>query len=245
MRSFILKPHIIIFILGLMLSSCFEKESAPGQNDQSSKQPILPINHPPITNTPTTDISNLSTAGEILGSRFYIRSFLKEIFYNATSASALELILDKYLGAETEDGTSNQASFINMHLYGGPCDYYSEAGSNKGCNFLPSNLLIPLNAPTTASRESERMKICVEVTNNDTILAAGLNKIGLTTSSLTNSGNIQLVFELFYPGYTLDSNTSNSFLNLISSMQSNSESLTNQWRMIFFTLCRSPDWQSL
>lgn len=236
---------IITSVIFLSLSSCFDKEQVPGQSDSASKQPVLPINHPPINPDTTTNLNNLSNSSQLLGSRFYMRSFLKEIFYNTSSASALEIILDKYLGAETEDGSSNQANFANMILFGGPCDYYSEAGTTKACNNLDANLTIPVNSPSTISREAERVKICVELTNNNTILSAGLSNINLTTSSALNTTNIESAFELFYPGYTLDTDSQTGFTSLVNSMQSNSETTQNQWRMIFFTLCRTPDWQAL
>lgn len=251
--------HSFAFLISAMsvvtLSGCLEglTQQQPVVSDLASNpEPALPVNHPspPVPGEPSGGAEKVGAAfsGDVLGSRFYIRSFLSEIFSapaNPSATYALTAILDKYLGADTEDGVSGAAAFDYMSLFGGPCDYYSEAGSGKACGGSPSNLNLPLNVPSNTSRESIREKVCAEITGNDLLIDAALSKISRTRSSSVTDDGLQAAFDLFYPGVAMDAATLGAFKNLNTAQKNNHESTLNQWRMLYFTLCRTPEWQML
>jgi hypothetical protein len=149
------------------------------------------------------------------------------------------------LGADTEDGVSNLANFENIIFFGGGCDFYSEAGYKKACSNNLANLYLNVNIPSTASREAIHTKICAEITDFDIHVSAGLAKVGLTTASNVTSSGIASLFDLFYPGVTLNSATQTALVNLNDAQKSASETKTNQWRTLLFTLCRTPESQAL
>ncbi|MFZ4404157.1 MAG: hypothetical protein ACOYOK_08660 [Pseudobdellovibrionaceae bacterium] len=237
---------LAIFASTLWLVGCLEKTEAPttssSADSSSSSGTTLPINHPPTTDTASK--TALTPQLDILGSRTYIRSFLNEIFTSANNTE-LNKILDKYLGADTEDGVSTLANFENMIFFGGACHIYSEAGYTKACANNLSNLYLNTNTAATASREAVRMKICAEITDFDIHVSAGLAKVSLTTASDVTPSGIASLFDLFYPGVTLDSATQTALVNLNNAQKSASETKTNQWRTLLFTLCRTPEWQAL
>lgn len=239
---------IFVFLLGCLsfyfLSGCVANDGFMIFDSESP--PPLPINHPDL---PSEVSKTLGQEGiQTVGSRFYIRSFLEVIFSDpnsATNNNKMVDILDAYLGSEFEDGgtTNKKASFDYIHIFGGACDYYSEAGSGKACANNRSNIYLKNNVASTSSREAVRVRMCVDLTNEDVLVTAALAKVGLLTSDIRSGQKIKLVYSLFYPGEEMSAELSSSFLELISQMSQANETSVNQWRMILFTLCRSPDWQ--
>lgn len=242
----LLWPFLILAVF--TLSSCLEEQPLlpEGKIEDSSELPPLPVTHPPTdTSGGGVNPQSQSEDPKLLGSRMYVRSVFEEIFSTPATNPQLQVILDKYLTAADDLGISGSASFEYMSLFGGPCDVYDEAGAGKGCNNSRSNLFNPVFAPSTPGRESVRMKTCTEITQNNTLVDAALAKAGLSSSSEYNDANFKKVFALFYPGIDPLNNVLTSFKDLNTVMNNASETSLNRWRMILFTICRSPDWQVL
>ncbi len=165
-----------------------------------------------------------------LGDRFYVKSFLDAIYGPAGTATTKSLILNA------------------LTKFGGPCDLASESGLT--CTGLDSaDQSAPVLPGTSTPREGQRMKACNVLSFNDTALQYAIRTITgktdlayLTTTPLPSDSDIQLAYEMFYPGRGTIASSTLSKLKTLAQTAQDAKTL-DPWRYVILALCYAPDWQ--
>lgn len=164
-----------------------------------------------------------------LGDRFYVKSFLDAIYGPAGAATTKSLI------------------FNALTKFGGPCDLAGETGLT--CTGVDSaDQSAPVLPGTSTPREGQRMKACNVLSFNDTALQYAVRNITgktdlayLATSPLPSDSEIQLAYEMFYPGRgAIPASTEK--LKSLATAAKDSKTL-DPWRYVILALCYAPDWQ--
>lgn len=164
------------------------------------------------------------------GGRKFVASRLRDIF-GATSNTIVTSLIENDAGN-----------------FGDPCDKYSRdfnGNQNFGdCRDLAESQA-SLVGPATAARESLVVRVCTKITqDNAAVTNAVTLAIGATAiTRAVAAGDIQAMYDLFYPGRLAASTTSAALKGIATEVEQKAYATIDQWRFILLTLCMSPDWQ--
>jgi len=239
-----------IFILStfLVLNGCLEsvKETV------SSSSVPLPEQHPavdaPMTGSAPQKSSNLANGTMMLGSRFFVGSVFKNIFFDPNTMSSGQL---KSLN-DLLDGTIHK----NPDLFGGAPNIYSTRGlkeipgANCGGRCSNEDLLdLPLMQPSTPARSVILSKACQSVLDNTVFFGEALKKIQINITYASNndfdSQKINDVYKLFYLDDLSNETLKTSLLAAAQEAKRKGFSKLDQWRLIYLMICESGYWQIL
>jgi len=201
--------------------------------ESSSK--ALSIDHPDINPPQKTSESKI-----LLMDRLQLESFLTEIFGNS-----IKPIIDANIR-------------YSFEAFGLPCDPYSQNGVNDclntKMNIYPNetNFATAIAYSTYSTdgninsvREGLRMNVCDQIIQNDISLSFALSKLSASLNSAPTVANLRQIVELFFPFADNNEDLVQVLSRNIFTNDFNNLSSPNKWRVIFLTLCYSPDWQVL
>jgi len=163
--------------------------------------------------------------------REYTTTVIKKVF-NIQNGSASETWINTNIYTRTE--------------FGGGCDRQAESDLGSGTIEFPSescgNTLDSVIVSTSnPMRFGLTMKTCEYVTNQ----AANMNEVktkifGSQAWATPTSETIEKAWALFYPADQIAAETSTALKDINKAAKDPAEA----WKLILFTLCSSPGWQS-
>lgn len=175
-----------------------------------------------------TEISDNTSSTDVkmnIGNAHYMSSTMKSIFLNPNSTSGqANTIKDRIAKRIT-----NQILFM-----GGACNRYegncTAAGQNEA----------PYKSVTTPVRKGYIVRACEEITSQDEAVTTALANAGLNVMSPANTSNIKMIYNLFYPGRSVSSESLDNLINQHQAAISLAQTQTDAWRFVLYTLCASP-----
>lgn len=217
------------FFCLVSITSCLDLKKDYSSVELSSLTPAF---------TEVTEISNggnggITPAGDTvalevhvsLGNAHYMTSTMKSIFVNPNSTSAQSnTIKDRITKRIT-----NQILFM-----GGSCNRYEGNCANAG------HSAAPFKAVTNPVRKGYIIRACEEITSQDEAVTTALTNAGLTILSPADVATVRTVYNLFYPGRTVSSESLNNLINLHQAAITLKQTPTDAWRFVLYTLCASP-----
>ena len=189
-----------------------------------------------------------------LGNRFFVTSFLENIF-------GVENISSSPRGNYVHDGAQNVANrkfpltveyiLSKRDLWGGPCDIYDMSENDQGnlefplrdCHRQGGNINPSLVGLPNIIREGFRVKSCEEILNLNAAITHALNKVDLQENAEGSLENITKVYSLFFPTRNTNSALARDSFESMQQVFNAADSSLEGWRHVLLTLCFDPSWQ--
>ncbi len=191
-----------------------------------------------------------------LGDRRFVASVLTGIFGTSVKPTTDSLILSrltKFGGACDEAD-----SFAHLYPVVTRCDDPGINLTSKQVNVDLENIYAPRIPVSTLDREGFRVAACRQILLGDnTALIKGIERVRgnsdlafLDSTPMMTESEIQKAYALFYPGRSVKPRILSALMSVsAAAQQSGLESVGGNgtkfesWRFVFYTLCKSPEWQ--
>ena len=175
--------------------------------------------------------SNQNTSVEqkyVIGTQSFVASKFKAIFVNDNPNSD-----DDKISRHIDKLISNNSNSD----FGGACSRHSPDCKGGSEEIRVNGKMLP---DATAARRAYIIRACRLVLNEDRAVSNALRRGGLNTSSSgMSSTNIELLYDVFFPGLNIDSITRDSLRNIYNQSKSEGLSNTSSWRMVMSVMCES------
>lgn len=160
-----------------------------------------------------------------LGDKFYVASVLNQIF-GPEAAGIVEPLVRN-----------------NVTAFGGPCDQFGRMGvGGNHCAGRSSASQASMIPTSMATREGFRMRACEAITQKDGAIIHAIALVsGAAPDKEPSSTDVAAAYELFFPGITASKSVRKALIEVVAEGGAPLES----WRLLYLTLCLSPDWQIL
>lgn len=185
------------------------------------------------------DDSEKTSAEPVMTDRFYVVNLITDVFGTQalTDGDVLNQIGRDYSG------------------FGAPCsvyqNYYVEKDTGKinadiaeDCDIEdgPSVLGARINSSGTVRRQAVLMKVCANITANDTDIKYALKKFSSEAIPAPTEDNVRKMIKLFYRGKP---DPSASLVDSIRILFTPESPTLAQWKSAVYLTCSSPQWQVL
>jgi hypothetical protein len=198
---------------------------------------------PPEVNESEGNVYRASTDTIRLGGRFFVQSFLREVFGSSI------------------DQVANDNVYTRLSYFGDPCDqkelsqtFYNDAQGNlrgretkincEGADILDSRAtLTPLSS---VLRSGFIAKSCLSAVFEDVSLRFAIeNAVGTGGASRWPTGaDIHAAYKLFYPGRVTPDEIHSELATVVAGAQTEFPGdMLEGWRYTFLALCGSQEWQ--
>ena len=183
-----------------------------------------------------------------LGGRFYITSFLEDIFGKENISSSSQ---GDYRRVGSYYPLTVEFFLSKRDIWGGPCDIYDMSENDRGmleypirhCHFNSSSINTSMVVGPSVVRDAFRIRACEEIINLNASITHALDKAGLNPDSENTRENIKKVYSLFFPARPQSGDTFNAVIDSLAEVYNSSEDSFEGWRFILLVLCYDPSWQ--
>jgi hypothetical protein len=167
---------------------------------------------------------------QIIGGRTYLASKFTEIF-NSSSNSTITNRINAF---------KNNPGFL-----GGKCAHLELCSGTRGDQQQP-DADAGIHPLASVTRRGFITQACQEILGVNAAVINALGKANLTSSSVANEANMQLLFNTMNPTTVYSSAAATGLINL------HSQAITTQgftsfraWRMVIYTMCISPTFEAI
>ena len=183
-----------------------------------------------------------------LGGRFYVVSFLEEIFGKDNISNSPE----GYYRKSGELYPLTVEFFISKRdLLGGPCDIYDMSENDSGelefpsrhCHLNSSSINTPMVVGPSVVRDGFRIRGCEEIMNINASIDHALEKASVISGDGDVREDLIKIYSLFFPSRPHGGESFNAVIDSLNNVYGSLESPYEGWRHVLLTLCYDPSWQ--
>ena len=188
-----------------------------------------------------------------LGNRFFVVSFLENIFGQENISRAGGRLYDKL--KHNKYPITTEYILSKRSVWGGGCDIYDLSEESIGvlefpknhCHFTGDPINPNLILGSSVVREGYRIKTCEEILSIDSAIDHALSQADISSGVSPAPESISKVYSLFFPTRNTDNDDFMALSTELVNLGQNDFASTSQehWRYILLTLCFDPSWQIL